>query len=127
MNQLPLGIQLERESTFEGFFPGPNAESLKHVAETTRGDSKNVVLLYGAVATGKTHLLQAACRAVADENAAAGYFHLLEREQFSSAALEGWENLTLVCLDEIDAAFAPINSASHSATDITGGGTHFRR
>ncbi|MEE8119184.1 MAG: DnaA regulatory inactivator Hda [Gammaproteobacteria bacterium] len=102
MKQLPLGIQLERESTFEGFFPGPNAEPLKHIAEATRCDSKAVVLLHSAAVTGKTHLLQAACRTVADENRTAGYFHFLDRENFSPAALAGWENLALVCLDEID-------------------------
>ncbi|MEO0421682.1 MAG: DnaA regulatory inactivator Hda [Pseudomonadota bacterium] len=118
MRQLPLGVRLADHATFDTFHVGPNAQVLDRLVAFVDGDfertSSTSLVLAGPPASGKTHLLQAACaRFSAGEEGATtvgtrpcGYLSLgeLPRERLASA-LEGWGRLALVALDRADSIF----------------------
>ena len=120
MKQLPLGVSLRTASVFANFFAGPNLEAV----EALRSSRADPVWICGASATGKTHLLQAAC---ADSGRPAGYFSLAENGM-PAAALDGLERLSLICLDELQRAagrpdweralFALFNAAQESGARL---------
>jgi DnaA family protein len=63
-NQLILDIRPDTPPGFDNFLAGPNAEALAAVSEHAAGKTKEPVLyLWGEAGTGKSHLLQAWCRA----------------------------------------------------------------
>lgn len=99
MQQLPLGMRLRDRAVFESYLAGPNAQARAHLEATAAG-LRGVTWVYGPVGSGKTHLLQAVC-ARAGESGRAGYFPLRENARLGSAALEGWQLLDCLCLDDI--------------------------
>jgi DnaA family protein len=64
MEQLVLELAAPELPSFESFVVGPNAEVVAAVARCAAGDAGETgMLLWGAPAAGKSHLLQAAVRA----------------------------------------------------------------
>ena len=100
--QLPLSIRFRDGTSFAEYVPGRNAEPVQCLqgAPASPGQS---VYLWGAAGTGKTHLLQAACRLAAGRGEAAVYVPLRRRDELAPAMLEGLEALALVCVDDVDA------------------------
>ena len=65
MEQLVLELAAAEPPSFENFLPGPNAEVVAAVTRFASGEALETgLLLWGAPGAGKTHLLQAAVRAV---------------------------------------------------------------
>ncbi len=95
--QLPLAIGLPDSATFDNFEPGPN-RALVHALSA---GSEPYLYLWGRAGSGKTHLLQAACRAAGDGRAA--YLPAGELGGLSPQVLEGMEGFPLLCLDDVDA------------------------
>ncbi len=63
-NQLILDIRPDTPPGFDNFLPGANVEALAAVREHAAGNTQEPVLyLWGEAGTGKSHLLQAWCRA----------------------------------------------------------------
>ena len=62
MAQLPLALALADHASFETFVPGRNAAAVQHV-RALAGRGADTIWLWGAEGAGKTHLMQAACRA----------------------------------------------------------------
>jgi len=91
--QLPLAVQLRDTASYASFFAGPNSEAVQ--ALRSSGAS---LLLYGPLASGKTHLLQACAR-----SSGAAYLPLLELAQHGAEALDGYGAVDALCLDDIDA------------------------
>lgn len=102
MEQLPLAVRLRDTARLESFVPGRNREALESIDGGSRA-APRVLWLWGRPGTGKTHLLQGACAAVAERGGAASYVDSSEAEP---GWLEGCENLDLVCLDGIDCVAA---------------------
>src|SRR5512147_1579820 len=98
MEQLPLAVRLRDTARLDSFVPGRNREALESIGTGSRATPK-VLWLWGRPGTGKTHLLQGACAAVAERGGSASYLDLAAAEP---GWLEGCENLDLVCLDGID-------------------------
>lgn len=97
--QLPLGVQLSETASFESFHPGPNAEAVQALKGLTQGPP--LLLLFGPAGSGKSHLLQALTRD-ARARAACGYVPLAQLAEAGIEAIEGLEDLDLVCLDDVD-------------------------
>jgi DnaA family protein len=97
VKQLALGVRLRADAVFESFAPGLNREPVAALRE--RGTS--TLWLWGSEGCGKTHLLQAVCAAAAGDTAA--YFPLARSLALPPAALAGFENCRVLCLDEVDA------------------------
>ncbi len=100
--QLPLAVQLRDDATFDNFFAGDNALLLETL-RTQLVDGERYVYLYGVSGAGSTHLLQAACHQADEAGLASVYLPLGELCDYPPQELfEGLEQLSLVCLDDID-------------------------
>ena len=100
MRQLTLGVQLKERATFASFLTARNQElvaHLKHVAATTPPGG---TWLAGPHSSGKSHLLQAVCAAVAAGKRAA-YLPLETLLPFGPETLDGAEALDVACYDDI--------------------------
>ncbi|HUQ52693.1 MAG TPA: DnaA regulatory inactivator Hda, partial [Gammaproteobacteria bacterium] len=62
MGQLPLALALADYASFATFVSGSNVAAVEHVRSLAAGRG-DTVWLFGAAGAGKSHLLQAACRA----------------------------------------------------------------
>jgi len=104
--QLPLGIRLRDNATFENFFSAGNQQAtttLQRAAAGSDGGDATALYLWGTTGCGKSHLMQAACHRVAARDEAAAYLPLRDHEMFAPEMLEGMESLALVCLDDVEA------------------------
>lgn len=99
--QLPLALELKDSAAFESYFPGPNDEVMQHLQRLPETSGSVGVYLWGPPDTGKSHLLQAACRAAGERNLAAVYLPMRSADQFPCEALDGLENVGLVCIDDV--------------------------
>lgn len=101
--QLPLGLTLKDNATFDSFCVGSNEQvllSLRHLLQRTQ--EKNIYL-WGEQGVGRTHLLQACCHALDAVSRSAVYLPLSDYQQLSPDMLEGMEHMDLVCLDNVNA------------------------
>lgn len=101
--QLPLSVSLKDSTNFDSYWPGPNAEAMAYLQSLTGRSDQAAVYLWGESGAGKSHLLQAVCHAAGERGAAAVYLPLQVSEQFSCDALDGLENVDMVCIDDIHA------------------------
>lgn len=101
--QLPLPLRLETFAHFETFVGTANASAAAHVAELAAGRRRDVVWLGGAPGSGRSHLLQAACRRAGRHARRAMYVPLGGSAQWSPEVLAGLESVELVAVDDVDA------------------------
>jgi len=105
--QLSFDIRLRDSAAFENFFPGANREAVSHLAAVAsdngpRWSSRTpVTYLWGGHGTGKTHLLQAACRAAQQAGQTALYIPLDCAAKLSPRVLEDVGAADLVCIDDL--------------------------
>jgi DnaA family protein len=99
LGQLPLELALADHASFETFVGGSNATAVEHVRNLASG-SADTVWLWGAEGAGKSHLLQAACRAAADAGRRAMYVPL---PALSPAILADLEHVDLLAVDDVHA------------------------
>lgn len=99
--QLPLGLSLQDEVTFENFYLGKNKEIVSTLRKTAAGEGERVIYLCGMRGQGRSHLLQAACHAAQQYHLQALYLPLGNRSTLQSEFLNHIENLNLICLDDI--------------------------
>lgn len=102
--QLHLPIELIREPTLADYQPGPNGEALAAVqtlvAALVAGAPEPYVFLFGGPATGKTHLLQGACRAVIAAGRTAQYIPA-GQAGLTPSMLENLETRDLLAIDDV--------------------------
>ena len=101
MGQLPLALALADHARFETFVDGANAAAARHVRELAEG-AQDTVWISGPHASGKTHLLQAACRSAAQAGRRAMYVAPLDDHSAEPAILAGLEGLDLLALDRVE-------------------------
>ena len=99
MAQLPLALTLEDHASFETFVAGSNAAAVEHVRSLASGDA-DTVWLWGAEGAGKSHLLQAACRAATAAGRRAMYVAL---PAASPAILADLEQVDVLAIDDVHA------------------------
>jgi DnaA family protein len=99
--QLPLTIGLKDHATFASYFSSINRETVAYLQRLTGDPWEPNVYLWGPSGTGKSHLLQAICHAAGERGESAIYLPMGETGQFSYEALDGIENVTIVCIDDI--------------------------
>jgi len=102
MQQLPLPVQLRPEADFAAFVAGPNVEAVAAVTAWSLGEGERFLYLFGTAGSGKTHLLQAACRQGTRIACSAIYLPLGYGE-LTPTALDNLELWELVALDDIQA------------------------
>ena len=104
--QLALNLKLRDGSSFDNFFAARNREAMESVATAAataaRSASKlTTVFLWGEPGSGKTHLLEAACRAAQAAGLSPAYVSLAEARTLPVDLLEGMEQAGLVALDDV--------------------------
>lgn len=105
--QLALNLRLRDASSFENFLVAGNREPFERVhasvARLAGSTPAQWLYLWGEAGCGKTHLLEAACRAAQEQGQAALYLPLREKATLSTALLEDVEQSALVCVDDVQA------------------------
>jgi len=102
--QLTLSVQLADAASFDNFHPGPNAAAVAALRLLAEGGGQASLLLHGAAGSGKTHLLQAVARTSAQLRRRAAYLPLAQFTREDAAALQGFETLDVLCLDDVGSA-----------------------
>jgi DnaA family protein len=95
--QLPLALALADHASFETFVAGSNAAAVEHVRSLAQG-SADSVWLWGGDGAGKTHLLQAACRAATAAGRRAMYVAL---PASSPEILSDLERIDVLAVDDV--------------------------
>lgn len=103
--QMPLKIGLRDEASFDTFVADQESmafalNALQSSIEHPKGEA---YYLWGENGVGKTHLLQAACRLVTEKKRNSVYLPLADKNlPFIPDVLSGLEQVSLVCLDDVD-------------------------
>lgn len=93
--QYPLQIKLNAAATFENYLAAGN----ENIVSILRSMTEPYLYLWSTNTTGKTHLLQALCHSqLAGE---AIYLPLRELVEYPPTVLEGLEQFSMVCLDDV--------------------------
>ncbi len=98
--QLALPLALAPHARFATFFAGANAEIVARLQRSDTYATGEHVWVWGPAASGRSHLLQAACAARAPGRAI--YLPLAEHDGLQPEVLGGLDGLELVALDDVD-------------------------
>lgn len=101
--QLPLGLGLRDDMTFDNFCVGDNEHVLSSLRSLLQGTGERYIYLWGELGVGRSHLLQACCHSLDSVDRSTLYLPVHEHDQFSPDIIEGMESMDLVCLDGINA------------------------
>ncbi|HEY8522029.1 MAG TPA: DnaA regulatory inactivator Hda [Gammaproteobacteria bacterium] len=100
MTQLALALRLDGAARFETFVAGANRAAVLHVGSTATEGRGDLLWLWGRTGCGKSHLLQAACRA-ADGHGRRAMYVPLRGPDVAAALLSEPGGLDLVALDDV--------------------------
>ncbi|MGR2737274.1 DnaA regulatory inactivator Hda [Billgrantia sp. Q4P2] len=100
--QLPLGVGLRDDATFDSFLPAANASLVDRLSRQLDAEGEPFLYVWGAPGSGRSHLLQAACHAASDRDLRALYLPLQDLGHFPPLMLEEAERLDLVAIDDVD-------------------------
>lgn len=101
--QFSLRIKLRDEARFANFHEGRNGAVVSRIQSWLELENPEPMLLCGDSGVGKSHLLNAACLAFEQQGLDALYLSLSEAAALAPEALEGFERVDLLCLDELEA------------------------
>ena len=99
MTQLALPLQLADHAVFASYLNNGNETLVATLSGIAADDEGHGCWLWGAPATGKTHLLQAVCEAAGDR---AAFMPLAMVAEAGPGILDGLSRRELVCIDDID-------------------------
>lgn len=100
--QLPLGLGLRDDMTFESYCVGDNQNVVTSLHALLEGHGEAYLYLWGERGVGRSHLLQACCHALDAKQGSSIYLPLNE-SSLDPEMLEGMEHMDLICLDNINA------------------------
>ncbi len=100
MSQLALPLRLADHAVFDSFLSTGNETLVAMLLDLAQGGEGQGCWLWGPAATGKTHLLQAACDRAGDRSV---YVPLSMLADAGPDVLDGLASRELICLDDIDA------------------------
>jgi DnaA-homolog protein len=103
VRQLPLGVQLGVALRLDTFVSGANAAAVEALRRLADGRASAPVWVYGPPGSGRSHLLQAICAEAGRVGRPAAYLPLAQLRTDGSQILDGFEQLALVALDDLDA------------------------
>jgi len=101
--QLLLPFRFSAALTFENYIAGPNRDALQVLQSLAAGRDAAMIYLWGPAGSGRSHLLQAVCGMASAGGLRPGYLPLSEFGDISPALLEDMEQLSVVCIDDVDA------------------------
>ncbi len=101
--QLPLPLKLDRFAAFETFVADSNETLVRHLQTVAHGERSDVIWICGAKGRGKSHLLQATCRAADRAGIRPMYLPLGTDGELDPDCLLGLDSIGLLALDQVDA------------------------
>lgn len=101
-NQLPLNFEVRDVFTFDTLVTGVNAVSVGIIQQCALGEGEKQVYIWSPPASGKSHLLQAACNLAAKNQRKVCYLPAGQIINQPVQILDGIEQLDMVCLDDVD-------------------------
>lgn len=102
MDQMTLALKLPHTGGFDAFVAEGNDESVTALRQWAAGAGQRYLFLHGADGSGKSHLLQAACREAIDLGRTLLYLPL-DHEGLQPAILEDLERRDAVVIDALQA------------------------
>jgi DnaA family protein len=99
LSQLALPLRLADHAVFDTFFAAGNEPAVDYLRSLAYAPPGQGAWIWGAPATGKSHLLQATCERFGD---GAAYLPLGDLAGAGAAVLEGLASRQLVCIDDVD-------------------------
>jgi DnaA family protein len=99
--QLALAVRLRPDATFESFAAGANAATISMLRDCASAAGEQQILIYGPEGEGKTHLLQASCRAAEAAGLRSACLDL-GAPGLAPDLLDGWAGHDVLCLDSVD-------------------------
>lgn len=100
--QIPFQFGDFQKNDLASFIVGENGGLIKLIKQIADKESNHVLYLWGEAGTGKTHLLQAACKQAAESEHHVAYIPLKQIEELSAEMLHDLGELDLVCIDDIE-------------------------
>ncbi len=100
--QIPFKFGNFQKNDLVSFLPGDNQDLLKLIKLITNKGKSHRLYLWGESGTGKSHLLQAACKQAADSELHVAYIPLKELSMLSAEMLHDLGELDLVCVDDLE-------------------------
>ena len=109
--QLQLDVSREDPCVFDNFYNGSNADVVSALRSVIGREGGPPFWLWGAPATGKTHLLLACVRAATDQGLSSAY--LPAHAGFKPDALDALRKIDLLCIDDANriAGAPPVEEA----------------
>ncbi len=101
LSQIPLGITLHESASFDAYIGLGNLQAIADIKACVAASGEQFLYLWGPEGVGKSHLLQAGCRAANAAPGHAAYIPLTQADVFSPGILSNLGDLDLVCLDDI--------------------------
>lgn len=120
--QIPLGFNARERASFDNFLAGTNTPAIERLARFTGQPGEPVIYLCGPAGCGRTHLVQAVCNAASARGQSTVRIGLQAAERLPLAALDGMENVAVVCVDDLDAVAG--EAAWEAALDALFGRLH---
>ncbi len=117
MEQIAFELVAPEPPSFSNFLIGPNAELVSMLQRFAIGDATETgLVLWGTVAGGKSHLLQAAVGLAGDHGVTAVYY--AHPDELTPAALDAASGAGLVALDHCDHASATAQAGLFSLYNL---------
>ncbi|WP_413702134.1 DnaA ATPase domain-containing protein [Psychromonas sp. KJ10-10] len=98
-----LALKFPDDETFASFYPGQNATLITQLKNSVVGAGEPVLYMWGEAGSGRSHLLHALCSEVDERGDSVAYIPLHHHQGMSLDIFENMENMTLLCIDNIDA------------------------
>lgn len=103
IQQLPLAVQLNDDATFADFCWNRNRLLQDALLRTFEGECERFFYIWGAIGSGKSHVLQACCQRMSALNRSVTYLPLNLLKEWGPQVLEGIHEHDLVAIDDIEA------------------------
>ena len=98
--QLTLDLQLKDSFTFSNLVSGEN-KLLIDLLQSPNLDTEKQLYIWGVHNTGKTHLMQALCQSLAQQNKSISYLPLKQFIEYSPEVFQGQEAMDVCCIDDV--------------------------
>lgn len=101
--QIPLSLTYFNDVHLHSFIATDNQVPYQLLTEMASAPCGQAIYLWGAEATGKTHLLQGACQLASESKLQASYVPLNHHAQLSPEVIQGLHQIDFVAIDNIHA------------------------
>lgn len=100
--QIPFAFNKNRPLDFSLFIAGENESLLTYLKKSIGNAGAEVVYIWGATGSGKSHLLEAYCQEAASMELKIAFLPLRDAGKFSPEMLESLEEQDIICIDDVD-------------------------